>query len=184
MKTLLVLTHSAGFKHGYLPTAEERLTTLGEQSGLFRAEVVQDCGKLTAEGLAKCDAYLFATTGELPLGDDLKGALVQSVLDGKAFIGVHNAVDTMYEYAEYGRMLGGYFNATLFDGNNDVSMRDSWLAGIVHGTRERDRPLVGDALDFEPITCSQQESVRLVYLIITKSSQSPFGFSIHFQSHR
>ena len=39
MKTLLVLTHSAGFKHGYLPTAEQVLTTLGEQSGLFRAEV-------------------------------------------------------------------------------------------------------------------------------------------------
>ena len=30
--------------------------------------------------------------------------------DGKGFIGVHSAADTLYKWPEYGEMLGGYFD--------------------------------------------------------------------------
>jgi type 1 glutamine amidotransferase len=30
--------------------------------------------------------------------------------DGKGFIGVHSAIDTFYQWPEYGEMMGGYFD--------------------------------------------------------------------------
>jgi hypothetical protein len=56
------------------------------------------------------DALLFATTGELPISDEDKQALLAFVRSGKGFIGVHNATDTFYQFEAYGEMLGGYFN--------------------------------------------------------------------------
>jgi uncharacterized protein len=30
--------------------------------------------------------------------------------DGKGFVGVHAALDTLYEWPEYGKMIGGWFD--------------------------------------------------------------------------
>jgi len=109
-KRLLVLTHSAGFRHNYLSTAVEVVTKLGERSGLFEAFATEDCGEVNREELKKYAAMMFMTTGELPMSDDQKRALIEFVHKGGGFIGVHNATDTFYKFPEYGEMLGGYFN--------------------------------------------------------------------------
>ncbi|MEM2904703.1 MAG: ThuA domain-containing protein [Candidatus Bathyarchaeia archaeon] len=108
-KKLLILTHSAGFRHSYLPTAVEVLTKIGERSGRFEAFATEECSSITAENLRGYDALLFMTTGELPMDDAQKQALLDFVKRGKAFIGVHNATDTFYKFPAYGEMLGGYF---------------------------------------------------------------------------
>ena len=46
----------------------------------------------------------------MPLDDEHKFKLIRFVEEGGAFIGVHNAADTLYKYPRYGEMLGGYFN--------------------------------------------------------------------------
>ena len=54
---------------------------------------------------------IFYTTGELPLDDEQKASLLSFVReDGKGFIGVDSAADTLYKWPEYGEMLGGYFD--------------------------------------------------------------------------
>ena len=42
--------------------------------------------------------------------DEQKTDFISAIKSGKGFIGVHNAADTFYEFPEYGRMIGGYFN--------------------------------------------------------------------------
>jgi type 1 glutamine amidotransferase len=53
---------------------------------------------------------VFYTTGELPMSDEQKAALMDFVRGGKGFAGIHSATDTFYKWADYGSMIGGYFN--------------------------------------------------------------------------
>ena len=109
LSRLFVLTYAAGFRHSYIPTAVEVLTRLGERSGLFEVYATDECSELTYEMLSKCEAVLFMTSGNLPLTEEQRMALIDFVERGGGFIGVHNAADTLYDFPEYGRMLGGYF---------------------------------------------------------------------------
>lgn len=110
-KRLLMITHSAGFRHDYLPTAINVVGRLGAESGLFDVVATEDCSLLTSESLSRFDAVLFTTSGELPVTDEQKADFINAIKSGKGFIGVHNAADTFYKFPEYGRMLGGYFHS-------------------------------------------------------------------------
>lgn len=117
---ILFLTHSAGFKHGSLPVAERVVKEMGDRTGVFEAVTLEgykanakeiDLSFLTAEYLKDFAAVMFFTTGELPLTEEQKTALIDFVRkDGKAWIGAHSATDTFYEWPAYMEELsGGYF---------------------------------------------------------------------------
>ena len=113
---LLFLTHSAGFEHGVvkrrpngrLSIAEERLIEAAGDD--YEITATQDCSVITPENLAKYDALLFYTTGELPLSEANLEGLIDWVAQGGAFVGIHCATDTLYEYAPYMDMIGGAFD--------------------------------------------------------------------------
>jgi len=107
---ILMLTHSAGFKHDYLPTAEEVIKELDKESKIYVATTTEDCSVINANNLRNYQVLIFCTTGELPMSNEQKSALIDFVKSGKGFVGIHNATDTFYEFPEYGEMLGGYFN--------------------------------------------------------------------------
>lgn len=109
-RKVLYFTLSAGFKHDVLPESERILRELGERSGRFEVTVSQDPSVLEAAALAKYDALVFYTTGELPIDARQKQDLLDFVEGGKGFVGVHSASDTFYAWPAYGRMLGGYFD--------------------------------------------------------------------------
>jgi type 1 glutamine amidotransferase len=109
MKKVLIVTHSAGFKHDYLPKAVEVITMLGKKSGQFEVTATTECNLLNGEDLKRFEAVIFATTGELPITDRQKEELMSAIKDGKPFIGIHNATDTLYKFPAYGKMIGGYF---------------------------------------------------------------------------
>lgn len=109
-RKLLMLTHSAGFKHDYLPVAVKTVEELGAKSEEFDVIATEDCSLVNEENLKTISALLFATTGELPMKEEQKAALIRFVKEGGGFVGVHNATDTFYKFPEYGEMLGGYFN--------------------------------------------------------------------------
>ena len=110
VRKLLYLTQSAGFKHGVLAVSQDVVRELGRSSGAFEATVTEDCSLLTAENLRNYDAVFFYTTGELPMDEAQKRALLEFVRGGKGFVGAHSATDTFYKWPEYGEMIGGYFN--------------------------------------------------------------------------
>jgi hypothetical protein len=107
---ILYLTHSAGFRHDVIPTSRAVLKQLGEASRAFRITTTEDVSALSAENLRHYAAVMFFTTGELPISDAQKAALLTFVRSGRGFLGVHSATDTFYMWPEYGKLVGGYFN--------------------------------------------------------------------------
>ena len=107
---VLYFTHSAGYRHEVLPLSGSVLHDLGESSGSFTITATDDVSALTAENLRRFAAILFYTTGELPVSDVQKTALLDFVRSGGGFLGVHSATDTFYLWPDYLKLIGGYFN--------------------------------------------------------------------------
>lgn len=107
---VLMLTATRGFRHDSIPTAIEVTKGLAASSRSFIVDATEDVSSISAGSLAAYDVLFFAlTTGELEFSVDQKSAIVTFVSQGKGFIGVHSAADTLYEWADYGRLVGAYF---------------------------------------------------------------------------
>jgi type 1 glutamine amidotransferase len=108
---VLMVTTTAGFRHDSIPTARQVMAMLASQSsGAIAVNATEDLGELTAARLANVDVLMFAlTSGELALNGDQKTAIVNFVENGGGFIGAHSASDTLYDWPDYGRIVGAYF---------------------------------------------------------------------------
>lgn len=117
-KKLLIVGATKGFQHDATSHGMGTIWKLGQESGLWDTYFKTDTQLLTkkklggnAKNLDFFDAVAFYTTGELDLDDEQKAALLSFVKeDGKGFIGIHSAIDTFYQWPEYGEMVGGYFD--------------------------------------------------------------------------
>ncbi len=121
---MLMLRHSAGFEHSYLPNAEVALKQLGKRNG-WNVRTTHRLDRINAETLEELDIVAFATTGNLPFDADQKRAILDFVSGGKAFFGIHNATDTCYDWPEFGEMLGGYFNGHPWHQEVEVIVEDT-----------------------------------------------------------
>jgi len=129
---ILMVTQSAGFKHGSVSRKEEKLspaeramTDLGISSNLFRVDCTQDVARdVTKEKLDNYDIVLFYTTGNLPFADDVRDYLfnVWVKQKGHGFIGTHSAADTYHDYEPYWEMIGGTFNGHPWGSNQTVTV--------------------------------------------------------------
>jgi uncharacterized protein len=107
---ILYFTYSAGYRHEVIPASREVLKQIGETAPPFELALSEDVSVFTADGLRRYGAVMFFTTGELPMSDGQKQALVDFVRNGGGFLGVHSAADTFYQWPEYSRLIGGYFD--------------------------------------------------------------------------
>src|SRR3954467_10608900 len=96
---LLFLTHAALYKHSSLAPAEKAVTELGTRGG-FDVTTLEgykqdsnaiDLSILTPEYLARFDALMLMTNGNLPLTPAQKKMIVDYVRNGKALVGAHCA---------------------------------------------------------------------------------------------
>lgn len=112
---ILVLTATAGYYHQSIPTARWVVGELADRSGgaLALGTVVEDVAaldRLTPEALAAHDLLcVVSTSGELPLDDRQRRAVLDFVAGGKGFVGVHGASATLREWSEYGQLVGAVF---------------------------------------------------------------------------
>jgi uncharacterized protein len=127
---ILYVTHSAGYRHEVIPASREILKQLGENAPRFEVTATEDVSVFSAENLRRFGAVMFFTTGELPLNDAQKQALVDFVRGGGGFLGVHSATDTFYQWPEYGKLIGGYFD------------QHPWHQGVRIDVADRSDPLV------------------------------------------
>ena len=117
-KRLLAIGAVSGFQHDSTSDALASIWKIGKDTGLWDTYIRTDTQLVTkaklennAKNLNFFDAVLFYTTGELPMDDEQKAALISFVHDeGKGFIGVHSALDTFYKWPAYGEMIGAWFN--------------------------------------------------------------------------
>ena len=180
-KKVLFLTYpgvGAPGSHGHpsLPPAEEQAVEYGKVGGFDVTTLKgyepgvgkQDLSFFTPAYLNQFDGLMMMANGDIGMTPVQKKAIVDFVRSGKAFIGVHCATVMMYDFPEYGEMLGAYyFNsmATPLLGNDvpvnqrrvgvlkvedndasgdaDVRVELAGRRGVLHvrdGAVERDRP--------------------------------------------
>jgi type 1 glutamine amidotransferase len=107
---VLMLTATAGFRHDSIATARQVMTDLSATGGEFKVSATEDLSMISATSLASYDVVFFAlTTGELPFTEEQKAALLSFVRNGGGFIGAHSASDTLYDWPDYGTLVGAYF---------------------------------------------------------------------------
>ena len=107
---VLMLTATAGFRHDAIPTARQVMSSLAISTREFTVTATEDLSAITASGLTGYDVLFFAlTTGELAFTPDQKSAIAAFVGSGKGFMGAHSASDTLYDWPDYGRLVGAYF---------------------------------------------------------------------------
>jgi len=131
-RNILVHVDSRGYEHA-VAKANDAGLSLVEKSWLAWAEndlrfsVTIDRGyaRFNDEELAKFDAVFFYTTGELPMDEKQKSALLNFVRGGGTFVGSHCASDTFYQWPEYGEMLGGYFDGHPWHQEVRLTVEDS-----------------------------------------------------------
>lgn len=139
---ILMVTQSAGFKHGSvtrpegkLSPAEQAVEALGVKTNLFRVDFTQDVAQdLTRERVDGYDILFFYTTLDLPIEPALRDYIFKEWIKqkGHGFIGAHSAADTFHNYQPYWEMIGGTFDGhpwgagetvtvTVHDANHPVS---------------------------------------------------------------
>src|SRR5690242_8921501 len=109
---VLMFTRSQGFEHpvvkrgknNELSLAERIVTDLSKKHN-FEVTCTKDGREFLPETIAKYDAFLFETTGDLtkeggdkqpPMPAEGKQALLKAIADGKGFVGSHCASDTFH----------------------------------------------------------------------------------------
>jgi type 1 glutamine amidotransferase len=116
-KKVLFLTYTGLAKHTSLPLAEAAMKSWGPAAG-FEVTTLEgykqdqqalDVSAITPEYLNSFDGLMLMTNGNIPFSPVQRRAIVEFVRNGKALIGVHCAALTMYDYPEFGEILGGYY---------------------------------------------------------------------------
>ena len=86
------------------------MSSLAVSTGEFTVTATEQLPAITASSLSNVDVLFFAlTSGELEFTDEQRAAIVNFVAGGHGFVGVHSASDTLYEWPDYGRLVGAYF---------------------------------------------------------------------------
>jgi uncharacterized protein len=129
---ILYCTHSAGYRHDAIPLSQTILRQLGENSRLFDVTVTEDMAEFTTARLARYAAVMFYTTGELPMSDAQKAALLDFVRSGRGFLGAHCATDTFYEWSDYRELIGGYFDGHPWHQEVTVRVEDTTHPATAH----------------------------------------------------
>jgi len=103
-----MLSATYGFRHDSIATAAEVMPAIGRLSGLaFTA--TEDLSAISGSNLSNYDVLMFAnTSGELPLTNDQKEAVLSFVNNGHGFVGTHSATDTLREWSDYEGLVGAY----------------------------------------------------------------------------
>ena len=134
-KKILFVTHSAGFRHGSIPTAHKVLTRVGLDSGYFEVTATNDTDQINPEGLKKYDGVAFYTTGDknqFRLSEANRDYFINWVKEGHAFAGFHSATDTYKDWQPYWDMIGGSFDGHPWHEDVTLDVEDPSHPSALH----------------------------------------------------
>jgi len=130
-RKVLVYNRATGFVHSSIPLGSRAMKALGQATGAFECEAADDPAVFDADRLKGFDAIVFNnTTGDwlLPnkdtfakmskededkaktVADVRRKNILHFVEEGKGILGYHSASDSQYDWPEFGRLIGGYFD--------------------------------------------------------------------------
>ncbi|CAL9364069.1 hypothetical protein SUDANB6_00724 [Streptomyces sp. enrichment culture] len=109
-KRVLVFSKTAGFRHDSIPEGVATVKQLGASGG-FEVDATEDAGAFTPRNLRRYDAVVFmSTTGDV-LDAAQQRAFEGYIRGGGAYVGVHAAADTEYDWEFYGGLAGAHFQS-------------------------------------------------------------------------
>jgi type 1 glutamine amidotransferase len=107
---LLVFSRTMGYRHESIPNGVQMIRELGEQHG-FAVRHTEDAGHFDDGTLARYAAVIFlSTTGDV-LDEEQQRAFERYIRNGGAFVGIHAAADTEYDWPWYGGLVGARFDS-------------------------------------------------------------------------
>jgi uncharacterized protein len=106
--SVLVYSRTEGFRHASIPEGIAAVEELGAEHG-FGVEATEDPAAFTEENLARFAAVIFLNTTGTVVEDDGKAAFERYVRGGGAWVGVHSAADTEYDWPFYEELLAGAY---------------------------------------------------------------------------
>lgn len=113
---ILVFTKTSGWRHSSIEAGVKALKTLGEKDS-FEVTQTEDAFSFHPDNLKKYQMVLFLSTTLEVLNDTQQEAFENYIRQGGAFMGVHAAADTEYEWPFYGKLVGAYFESHPNDPN-------------------------------------------------------------------
>ncbi|MEJ2504526.1 MAG: ThuA domain-containing protein [Gemmatimonadota bacterium] len=105
---VLVFSRTAGYRHASIEPGIEAIRAIGQAEG-FEVQATEDPSVFTSDGLDPFAAVVFLSTTQDVLDEPQQRAFAEYIRGGGAFVGVHAASATEYDWPWYGRLVGGYF---------------------------------------------------------------------------
>ena len=107
---VLVFSRTAGFRHDSIDEGVAALGELGAEHG-FTVTATEDATAFTSGNLARYRVVVFlSTTGDV-LDTAQQTAFEAYIAGGGAYVGIHSAADTEYDWPFYGELVGAYFHS-------------------------------------------------------------------------
>lgn len=110
MGRLLVYSRTTGYRHDSIPAGIEALRLLGGQTG-WAVDATEDPVAFgSPAGLSRYAAIVFLSTSGDVLDDAGRDALREYMAAGGAWLGIHGASTTEYDWPYYGELAGARFD--------------------------------------------------------------------------
>ena len=107
---VMVFTKTAGYRHQSIEKGVETLRELGRENG-FIALQTESSEDFNPQNLKNYKLVVFLSTTMDVLDNNQQKAFEGYIKNGGSFLGIHAAADTEYDWAWYGKMVGGYFES-------------------------------------------------------------------------
>jgi type 1 glutamine amidotransferase len=109
-KRILVFTQTNGYRHQSIEKGVATLRVLAESAGLS-LDQTEDSLQFNPKNLSRYGLVIFlSTTGDV-LGPEQEEAFRGFIRGGGAFMGIHAATDTEYDWPWYGGLVGAWFDS-------------------------------------------------------------------------
>jgi cytochrome c len=108
-KRILAFSKTDGYRHESIPDAHQALRDVAASIGAT-IDSTEDASMFADDVLAEYDLVIFASTSEDVLNPEQQLAFQRYIRDGGAFVGIHSASDTEYDWPWYAGLVGGYFD--------------------------------------------------------------------------
>ncbi|MDB5047107.1 MAG: hypothetical protein JWO30_178 [Fibrobacteres bacterium] len=105
---ILILTKTAAFREDNIAPTRLALKNFFEQKGLV-VDTSENAGLFTDSILAKYKAVVFLKTSGDILNPAQQSAFEKFFQAGGGFLAIHSALDTEYDWAFYGKIIGGAY---------------------------------------------------------------------------
>lgn len=131
MSRLLVYSRTAGYRHASIPAGIAALRRLGEEVG-FAVDATEDPAAFTDGGLSRYEVVVFLSTSGDVLGDTGRDALERYMAAGGAWLGVHGAATTKYDWPYFGGLAGTRFEQHPPEQTATVTVEDRGHPATAH----------------------------------------------------